>query len=118
MPNWELWRERPLKSKRTGVYASLNANVKNPMLTIGKLLRDNGFDSELRYALLFDRTTLSVGLRSSEIGRKITVGGSGSHFLPVRAFCQHFGLTKNYEVLGISKDEDIWVLKLQVRERR
>ncbi len=106
MANWELFDRRTL-------IAGLNGSCAQPILYIGKDFREAGFDENLKYELLFDRASLSIGLNPSLSRNGYSVRKqNGQRRISLRGFCSYFGLNKKYRVESYSREGDMWILPL------
>ena len=65
MPNWERFTKLPFRRGGKKTIATLSGDAKRPILLIGALLREQGFDVTKQYELLFDPEIPAMGLRPS-----------------------------------------------------
>lgn len=112
MPNWEVYKKAQGKRGGRKIWASLNATKRPYLLLIGKLLKNAGFEVSLRYEILFDRNSFSIGLRASEDGLVLTRFGTGATGLRLPTFCKYFEINGRFTVESVDRDGDIWILPL------
>lgn len=118
MPNWEEFKKIPFRRGGRKTIATLTGDVRRPILLIGALLREQGFDVTRKYELLFDRDAMAVGLRPSTATNAFKVGHqrnaahtSDAYSIQAIGFCRRFGLTKRYTATRAEQETDgTWAL--------
>jgi hypothetical protein len=111
---WELFKHKGSKGS-PGVVGSIGSNGS---LLIGKELKLSGFDLSLRYSLLWDRESQSIGLKPDGNGYKVVSIGAWQHGIRIYRFCSHYGLTGRYRIARFEREGDIWVLPLTSLDNR
>lgn len=114
---WELFDQAKHGRGTLGIIASLNGTTANPKLSIGRVLKDAGFDINVRYETYFNTTATAIGLKPAEQGLAIAHSSDNTH-LSFTAFCRHYKLNKRYAVKSFERDGDMWVLPLTEVEKK
>jgi hypothetical protein len=118
--DWKTFKKVPFRRGGNKTLGTLSADARRPILLIGALLREQGFDVTKRYELLFDEDSVAIGLRESTAVNAFKVGcqrnaahSSKAYSIQAIGFCKYFGLNKRYTVRRVKQQNDgVWVLYL------
>jgi len=119
--HWQTLTRTGYKGGGKRTLATLTADASRPILLIGRLLIDRGFNVNLEYVLMFDSEHMAIGLKPSKkkgelaykAAAKFNRNGNPSHSISAVQFCKTFGLRDRYTADECFRERDVWVLPLR-----
>lgn len=120
MANWIPFKHTPFRGGGRKTLATLTGDSRRPILLIGALLREQGFDVTKKYELFYDPDGPLLGLKESTGTNAFKVSCQRNQTRTSKAYSMQFsGFVRKFKLTGTryaatraTLEDGVWILAL------